>query len=594
MSRFRPVRRLPGACVLAAILFAAGARPATAYSIRSFDAGIFADANAHLTVNETITVDFSGERHHGIFRDIPVLYERNELHYRVRLHVLSVTDGQNGALPYTTSVNHDSIRIRIGRADEFVTGVQTYVIRYEVERAVNYFGDHDEIYWNVTGNLWDQPIESVHAVLDTGFVVADGSAKAGCATGAYGSEEQACTSQLVYGRDGLHYESRTTRELGPAEGITFAVSLPSGLMARPSAFAKVATTLFDNWPFLLPLLALFAMFWIWLDYGRDLPLPPVAVQYEPPRLADGRPLRPGEMGVLADERADMTDITSSLVDLAVRGYLKIKEIDTTTLLFFHNKDYEFTLLKSLEASELNPYEQKILLGVFGVPSDVNTTVSLSSLKNGFYVHVPDITDSLYRQVTDDGLFVGNPNTVRATWMGIGALATLLIAGSSFLFFHNEIAIFPGLVSGAIIFGFAWLMPRKPQRGVQELSDALGFKEFLSRVERDQLERMFKQDPMLFDKYLAYAMVLGVADEWATMFEGLDRTPPTWYYGPGYGSGFYPRVFVNDLGRGLNTMGAAFASRPQSAGGGGSAFGGGGGGFGGFSGGGFGGGGGGAW
>lgn len=577
---------------MASCYFAATARTAAAYTIRSFNMELVAGDDARLTVTETITVDFSGERHHGIFRDIPVMYNRNGLHYRVRLHVLGVTDDRSGSRPYVTSVDHGQIRVRIGNPREFVTGVQTYVIRYEVTRAVNYFGDHDEIYWNVTGNFWDQPIERVHAVLDTGFAVADGNAKAGCATGAYGSEERACTSELLYGKDGLRYMSDSTRVLRPGEGLTIAVSVPSGLMTRPSAFATFATTLFDNWPFLLPLVALFAMFWIWLDYGRDLPMPPIAVQYEPPKLPDGKALRPGAIGVLIDERADMTDITGTIVDLAVRGYLKIKEIETTTLLFFHNRDYEFTLLKKFEADpDLNNYERRLLEGIFDGFDQVNTTVTLSSLKNQFYVHLPTITDDLYDQVTEDGLFVGSPNAVRTTWIGIGVVVIVLLAGGSFLFFRNPVAIVPSGISGLIIIGFAWLMPRKPLRGVQELAEALGFKEFLSRVERDHLERMFKQDPLLFDKCLPYAMVMGVADEWATLFEGLDRPPPSWYYSPTYGSGFYPRMFVSDLGRGLNTMGATFASRPASAGSGGSAFGGGGGGF---SGGGFGGGGGGAW
>ncbi|MGH8104337.1 MAG: DUF2207 domain-containing protein [bacterium] len=572
-------------------------RSASAYTIRSFDSQMVLSKSGLLTVTETIAVDFDGEQRHGIYRVIPVVYERSGLHYKLRVGVLGVTDGHLNNRPYTLAAEGDKLRLRIGSPNILVTGEQTYVVRYEILRAVNYFSDHDELYIAVNGNFWDETIQRIRTTIDTDFPVDAGRAKSECFTGPYGEALRDCTMDLFYGASGLRFTSETREPARPGEGLTVALWLPQGAVARPSPLLNLIYIFQDNWPFLLPLVVLFAMFWIWLDYGRDQPLPPVSAQYDPPRIPNGKVLRPGEIGVLIDERADMTDITATIVDLAVRGYLRIKEVVTTTLLFFHNKDYEFTLLKKFKADpELSNYEKEILKGIFGGMDAVNSTVSLSSLKNRFYIHLPYITDDLYQEVVDDGLFVGNPNSVRTTWIGIGVVVIVVMAGLAFLFFRSPAAIIPSGVSGLIIIGFAQLMPRKPARGVEEFVEALGFKEFLSRVERDRLERMFKDDPWLFDKYIPYAMVLGVADEWAHQFEGLYTEPPDWYVAPGYARGaFYPRMFVSDLGRGLNTMGSTFASRPSSsAGSGGSAFGGFGGG-GGFSGGGFGGkGGGGAW
>ena len=107
---------------------------------------------------------------------------------------------------------------------------------------------------------------------------------------------------------------------------------------------------------------------------------------------------------------------------------------------------------------------------------------------------------------------------------------------------------------------------------------LGFKEFVVRVEKDRIEPMAKDDPTLFQRLLPYAVVLGVADEWAERFEGLLTEPPTWYESPSWGQGnFYPRAMVTDLGQSMHAMGSTLTSRPDSSGGGG--------GFSGFSGGG---------
>jgi len=163
----------------------------------------------------------------------------------------------------------------------------------------------------------------------------------------------------------------------------------------------------------------------------------------------------------------------------------------------------------------------------------------------------------------------------------------LIAFFAIYWLHTWVVVIPAVISEFIVLVFSYLMPRKLLRGVEVLALILGFKEFLVRVEKDHLERLYKENPTLFDKYLPYAMVLGVADEWAEHFRELYRDPPSWYDSPSYRTGFYPVAFVHDLGRGLNTMGATLSSAPSrtGAGGGGSAFGGGG-----FSGGGFGGGG----
>ncbi|MEZ8221786.1 putative membrane protein (DUF2207) [Candidatus Fervidibacteria bacterium JGI MDM2 JNZ-1-D12] len=154
-------------------------------------------------------------------------------------------------------------------------------------------------------------------------------------------------------------------------------------------------------------------------------------------------------------------------------------------------------------------------------------------------------------------------------------------------------IVSGLLTGFTIAAFAPAMPRKTNKGARALWHILGFREFIRRVEKDRLERMLRKDPNLFDKVLPYALVFGVADEWAEKFDGLLQRPPDWYESDRWTpTTFNARTFVYSLGDSVSSMRSVFPSSPSrssGAGGGSSGFGGGG-----FSGGGFGGGGGGGW
>ena len=146
-------------------------------------------------------------------------------------------------------------------------------------------------------------------------------------------------------------------------------------------------------------------------------------------------------------------------------------------------------------------------------------------------------------------------------------------------------IVAGILSGIIILVFGWFMPSRTVRGTRELEKVLGFQEFLSRVEGDRLGRMVKT-PEMFEKFLPYAMALGVEDNWAKAFEDIYTTPPSWYSGPGGVHTFRPSTLTSNLGAMSTAAASTMASAPRSSGGSGFSGGSSGGGFGGGGGGGF--------
>ena len=82
---------------------------------------------------------------------------------------------------------------------------------------------------------------------------------------------------------------------------------------------------------------------------------------------------------------------------------------------------------------------------------------------------------------------------------------------------------------------------------------LGFEDFLAHVESDRFNRMIKT-PQMFEKFLPFAMALGVEKNWSKAFQNIYTQPPSWYQG-GYGPNFYPYMFVNNL----NTMSSQAAA-----------------------------------
>jgi hypothetical protein len=218
------------------------------------------------------------------------------------------------------------------------------------------------------------------------------------------------------------------------------------------------------------------------------------------------------------------------------------------------------------------------------------SVALSHLKNKFYKHLPGLKDDLYGMLVRGGYYTGRPDRVRLLYI-IGGIVVggVIAAGSAIVMaglgMQPVAGIAAGIMSGIVIVLFGWFMPSRTVRGTREVEKVIGFQEFLSRVESDRLERMVKT-PEMFEKYLPYAMALGVEDSWAKAFEDIYTQPPSWYSGPGGVHAFRPSTLTSNLGVMSTQAASVMASAPRSSGGSGFRGGSSGGGFGGGGGGGF--------
>jgi len=559
--------------------------PARAWEIASFETSVTIHEDATATIHETIVVDFDGERRHGLYRDIPIHYsDRAGQHFTMRLRLQEIANRAGQPWPYQVESAGRYLRIRIGDPDVTVTGAQTYRLSYEVQRgAVRFFPEHDECYWNLTGNEWAVPVRQVRAEIH--LPPSATQMRAVAYVGGYGSTRQRETLRVL--EHGVVFE--IPEGLGPYEGLTAAVGWAKGAVHPPRAERVVGWWLGDNWVYGVPLLVLLGMLWLWHEKGRD-PRPgrSQVVEYEPP---DG--LSPAEVGTLMDQRAHLRDITSTVVDVAVRGFLRIEPHQTTVLGMRWVSDYRLVSLKAWEGdATLKPHERDLLKGIFGRP---NATKDLSDLQNVFYTKLSSIRDHLYHGLVKAGYLDSHPQKVRTGYLVLGLVLGLVVwVGLGVLQAWSHVpplatALASGL-SSLIVIMFSRIMPRRTLKGAQATDKIFGFLEFLRRADADRIRRI--NDPGLFERGLPYALAFGVADRWARAFEGLYTQPPSWYAGDW--ESFSPRRLGSDLDRATSSMGQTFASSPRSSGGSSSSWGGSGFGGGGSSGGGGGGGGGGAW
>ena len=396
---------------VAAIVLAivAGAAPAQgqgrAFSIDRFAVSITVHPDASLDVREAITFDFRGS-HQGVYRVIPVRYPRGGFEFALRLDGVQVLDEQ--FRPLKTNVSYSGRYVRIKAwVPGAVNTTKTVTVVYRVRRGLFNVDDHEELYWNVTGDEWDVPIRQAEAVVIGPPAAVPGDARAIAYTGSRGI----AGTDYVEQRDGNVLTFRTTRPLRPREGLTIAVAWPPGVVGRPAAWRSAVWFLQDNWPLGLPFLALALGLFAWRSYGRD----PGTRRSIKPEYAPPDDLAPAEAGVLVSERAHPSDVVATIVDLAVRGYMRIEPVTRAD----DEPDFLLRRLKPILGDPaIRPFELFVLAKLFDTDWRLNMRL-LSEVRRDYDNVFAPIRDEMYRTMVKRRLFPTSPDSVRRIWLGLG-------------------------------------------------------------------------------------------------------------------------------------------------------------------------------
>ncbi|MFA6215099.1 MAG: DUF2207 domain-containing protein [Patescibacteria group bacterium] len=627
-------------CILAFLFLLTPALAATATQekIDSLDSQIKVNPDSTLLVTETIVVDSLGiEIKRGIYRDFPTIYDNGLAKTKIGFDLISVTrDGQPESYHYGSLKN--GIRIYLGKSDyELPPGTYTYQLTYRVNRELGFFNDHDELYWNVTGNGWVFPILKASATVILPDAITADQIKTDGYTGLQGAKDKNFTAQI----NNNLVTFTTTQSLKANEGLTIVVGWPKGFIAPPTAEQKRQYFWQDNAITIIGLIGLIVVFLYyliaWIAVGKDPKAGTIIPEYEPPAG-----FSPAALRYIKKMGYDKKGLTANIINLAVKGVIQIKKNGNYTLIYNQADKTKPDDEAAMIIKSLFPTLHEIELKNTNYKKIGDATKLLNKLLKDKYQKVYFVTNIrffLIGLLLTIGIIILATSSLSNTetpviflvvWLtgwtlGIlsllvqaiqnwkqasnGIIAVFRAIGSTFafgLFFFFEIiaimmlleiapraSVIIILLLIAINYIFYRLIKAPTVAGQKLLGQIAGFKWFLTVTEKDRLNfhNPPQKTPELFEKYLPYALALDVENQWAEQFNEIfaklaekgQAYVPVWYSG----TGFNPAnigTFAGSLGGAFASAVSSSANAPGSSsgfGGGGSGGGGGGGGGGGW-------------
>ncbi len=611
--------------------FAASALPPV---INEYSSIVKVQKDASLVVTEQVIITTAGRTvRHGIYRDFPTLYRgRHGGTVKVGFDVISTKlDGKKVA--HHTKKLSNGIRVYLGsKSMELPAGKYTFEITYKTTGQLGFFKDHDELYWNVTGNGWAFPIDQVEAWVELPDGARNNILKYIAYTGAQGQRGTAYQANVNSEKQVVFV---TTQPLAAHQGLTIVVSWKPGFIAQPSFWIANAKDLLVYLILVVGVILVFVYYMMmWLRHGRDPHAGAVMPEYTPPKG-----FTPAALRYILDMGYDNRVLASAILNLAVKGALKIEQKT--------KKDY--TLIKQADfKGELTPAESVLMNtllpetpGKTAAPCriDLKKGTTLTAAVQAYKEVLKKEFEKTYFVTNNTYAVIGAVISILAVGLGILLNFSLVPAAIFMLVFMfvsmgNKGAvrqsfktklrqggwsnIFTVLVIVFIIISFApnvsqldimypWvyvslcfllvvfnlvfvgLLKRLTVAGAHLIRQVKGFKMFLGATEKDRMNFRNPPDktPELFEKYLPYALALGVEQKWGEQFADVlakANYQPQWYTG-NYLMFYAGTSFASGFADSFSQTVSSSASPPGSS----SGFGGGG-----FSGGGGGGGGGGGW
>ena len=608
------------------------------------DVTVARDSTLHVV--ETIRVEAEGQNiRHGIYRDFPTRYQRPDGRtVRVGFEVESVQlDGQ--PVHYARESLSNGVRVRIGSADSEVSqGEHDYVIRYTTTRQLNFSDPNfDELYWNATGTDWMFPIDSAEAHIHLPQAVSFG--QRAFYTGPQGSTAR--DAEIVSESPG-EIVVRTTRPLGPHAGLTVAVSWPKGVVTPPPPPSAFAQWMEDHGGLAAAILGLLALagfyYYAWKRAGRGPVAGTVVPLFQPPDGMSAPAVRyVRRMGF--DNRV----FASAIVESGVKGKIRLVE-HQEGLIFKSNK---MRIEKTADGGDMDPPVRDMLSELFeggdSLEMDKANYKPFQAAKGALEGGLAEAYKGRYFLTNKGWAWAGlalmlammalvgailfsvdpdsEPGAAGVAWLAVGlllvalgvaprgakdgaagwvAIAITALAGLGGLFFlfgtlavasgtAQTLAILSPVLALPLVISAFWWMAAPTREGRTVMDQIAGFERYLSVTEENRLEVLHppEKTPELFERFLPYAIALGVENRWAERFAGVlaaaAATPGqnqgmAWYVGS-QNAWSNPSRFASTVGASLATSVAAAATAPGSSSGSGG---------GGFSGGGGGGGGGGGW
>jgi hypothetical protein len=522
--------------------------------IHYFDTSIMAHKNGTMDITETINYDFQSAYRHGIYRYIPLYSKVGDLYRIIKISNVKILKDGNPE-PFSTLEDNEKITFKIGDPNKTIAGNHTYQIYYLVENGVgSNFSDHDEIYWNATGNDWEVTIESTSAKVETDFSAV--ATNFICFQGQIGSTDKTCRVD--------ESGKATSKSLYPGSGLTIVAvypvnTFPKSILSKtlPQTFGQeVIDLLIKNYYLIFIVLNFgfggYILFWYFRHKNKKSFGPP-AVNFDIPKDEKGNRISPALSGTIDTAILERDDVTATIFDLAIRKYIKLEQTKVVRSLLPDSTEQTITRLKGPDEG-LETFEKTLFQRLFRN----GETVKISDLKLDFYETFDDLENDVFAKLVAEKYYTKNPK---------GQKAGLIFLSVVSFFTLN------------IILGLIFLFLSKKLNGRTALGDELdfkidGLKLFLKSMDRNynwQAEKFYTVEQMI-----PYAMALGYIDKFMEALKILKPDyNPSWYSG----GNFYVNYAIFSAATSSNFTTSA-PSSSSGAGGGGFSGGGGGGGGGG--------------
>ena len=509
------------------------------FTISSFTADYYlskdAERHSRMTVREQIVAEFpSYDQNHGLERAIPQQYDG----HTVALKIKSVQKSDGSPWNYSTHTSNGNLVLRIGDADRYVHGIQTYVLTYEQQDVTRYFADtkSDELYWDTNGTEWQVPIGMFSGTFHIDSSLAGRlTSNAACYRGAAGA-----TDRCDIARTGNDFTVRAT-QLSPGENVTVALGFqPETFTAYKKTlidiiagtFMSIVTIVLPIWQGLF-VVAFAVVGWLIYRYNRlssrSKEVGTIVPEYLPPKEASVTTAATLVTGSTAT-------FAAQLIDFAVRHYIKIYEIDKKWI--FGSKDYEIEIMKDI--ASLHPEEQEILRDIFAGNTVVGARLTMSSLKNNTSVYMSTLDNDKKLETLVRGEYGLRARDEAASATFKKTAKILFIAGLLTL----QPAI---LIAAAFAWGFGYSLYPLTDKGLTLDRYLKGLKMYIQVAEAERLkmlqspegaEKVGAVDPnnpkqmvVLYERVLPYAILFGQEKQWniqlGKYYESL-QTQPDWY------------------------------------------------------------------
>ncbi len=530
------------------------------FVIKRYHIAVSFTEEGYADFEEVIEVEFS-EARHGIFRFIPL---RSEIAGKNVDRI--IRDIKVEGFKVSTSNENQNLVLKIGDADTWVEGRQTYRIRYRVLNPLNFYDEHSEFYWDLIGIKWPVDIEAFTFSISFPDKVQLAPADVYFYTGEAGSQGRDAVVSIVP----KQIQGNTTRRFVPGEGLTVAIRLAKDDFVPMSQWKSLRE---KHGLLLAPIL--FLLGGILAKFMARNRHQTIMTEYFPP---DG--ISPAIAGGFVDHSVDNNDVLCLIPHLANKGYLSMEAEEGEGV--FKKDNIIFHKLKDA-GTELLHFEKEFFDALFAT----GDRVELRDLKDKFHMHMSAVKVSVRNWIKEQGWYEPDQKALGCVTglAGLGALAW----GAYALFGKQNFDGIALIVTGIVLFFFAGKFNKRTVAGNETYRKLEGFRQFVAKAERPVIERLMKEDPLYYDKTMPYALAFGYLKKWNNLFDGLLTQPPSWYRGYGmHGAALTHswNTFSESFPSEINQIGSVFSSAPSSSGSGG--------GGGGFSGGGSGGGGGGSW